>query len=132
MCGKTEYAKSLASCPEQALELNSEHCEHPDLRAFCPGTHKLVLFDEATATLVLHHKKLFQGPAAVLRLGTSGANMYSYSVWLNGIMLVVGSNTWSDELDNLRRKDAEWLQRNSVHVVINSPLWVPTSSSSAS
>ena len=73
--------------------------------------------------MVLNHKKLFQGPAATLRLGTSGTNMYSYSVWLNGIMLVVCSNTWSHELNQLRQVDAAWLQRNSAHVIVHQPLW---------
>ena len=123
-CGKTEYARSLAGDPGALLELNCSKTDHVDLRAFCPGRHRLVLFDEAKTRLVLDHKKVFQGQAVDIQLGSSATNIHSYNVWLYGIMLVVCSNTWSSELRREAEADEAWLRQNSVHVIVKGSLWL--------
>ena len=38
--------------------------------------------------------------------------------------MIVTSNTWSEELRKLDSGDRAWLVANSVHVLVNSNLWV--------
>ena len=113
--GKTQYAKSLAGEP-CTLEVNCANCIEPDLRDFNPAIHKAIVFDEASASLVLRHKKLFQGGVEEVTMSSSATNMYSYTVWVYGCMLIVTSNHWERDLAELSEEDANWLRGNSIVV----------------
>ena len=122
--GKTQYATSLVG-PGKALDLNCASCPEPDLRDFDPATHELILFDEASAKMVVAQKKLFQGPAVVVVLGCSGTNCHAYKVWVYGVRMVVSSNRWDVELQTMPSSDADWLRSNSVFVQVTEQLWLP-------
>eukprot|EP00975_Prorocentrum_lima_P036053 7584645-Prorocentrum_lima.AAC.1 len=62
-----------------------------------------ILFDEASAHLVLENKKLFQGPPAVLQLGQTTTNSFGLSTC--GKKLFITSNTWSREVDKCSATD---------------------------
>jgi hypothetical protein len=126
-CGKTEYARALARTPDSLVELNCADVEHVDLRAFSPSHHDLILWDECSPSLVLRHKKLFQGQAAEIQLGQTNTSVHSYTVFPWNCKMVVCSNLWSEQLRRLCREDEDWLVKNSVHVKVTGPLWVPSS-----
>ena len=125
--GKTVYATTLAEVG-RTLELNCASTVEPDLRAFRPDLHTCVVFDEASCEMVLRCKKLFQAPDQWVSMSHSQTNCHSYQVWMHGCMLIVCSNRWSQELTRLSECDRSWLVQNSVHVQVDSPLWVDTDS----
>jgi hypothetical protein len=103
--------------------MNCAHTVHPDLRGYVAEQHHVLLFDEGTANMVINNKKLFQAPAVDIQLGSSATNVHSFTVWVYGKKLVVCSNTWSRELDQMVHEDVRWLEANSVHVRVTGPLW---------
>jgi len=121
--GKTQFATSLVPAGK-ALELNCASCPEPDLRDFEPAVHELILFDEASARMVVAQKKLFQGPAVEVVLGCSGTNCHAYKVWVHGVRMVVSSNRWDTELLVMPASDADWLRSNSVFVQVTEQLWL--------
>lgn len=123
--GKTVFAMSLLG-PEVSLEVDCAATEYPDLRMYDEDRHKVVFFDEASTSLVLKHKKLFQCPASLVTLGSSATNCHSYQVWFHGVRVVIASNKWSEELEQCSPADREWLTRNSVYVRVTGPLWETT------
>ena len=127
--GKTLFCRSLSldigGC---LLEVDCASAETPDLSAFEPGRHRMVLCDEASATLVLRYKKLFQASASLVKLATSKTDCHAYEVWAHRVMFVITSNRWQAELNKLLYEDAEWLTRNSVYVRVQQPLWLQSAS----
>ena len=121
--GKTQFSSSL-SPSNGCLELDCAGSTSPDLRLLDALRHDTVLFDEASAALVLANKKLFQASASYVTLASSGTNCHSYQVWMWAKRLVVSSNRWSMELAQVPSADRDWLVANSVHVMVNEPLWV--------
>ena len=123
--GKTEFVRALAG-PSRTLELNCANCgTSPDLRQHCALTHKVVLFDEAPASLVAANRKLFQAPCCWVDLGHSPTGRDVYRVFLNDSLLVVCSNGWSRQcMQGLAPDDREWLVANSVHVVLDEPMFL--------
>ena len=65
--------------------------------------------------MVIDQKLLFQAPNKWIELGMSQTNCHSYRVFVSGIMMVICSNTWSDDLRDMRRDDKEWLKENCYH-----------------
>ncbi len=124
--GKTIWAKCLFDDSQAVLEIICASCPEPDLRDFRPSTHKAILFDDASAEMVLRQKKLFQAPPTAVRLGCSTTNCHAYDVFVSGVAMIIASNTWKSDLAQLGRKeDAEWLKKNSIVVEVGSqPLWV--------
>ena len=124
--GKTEFVRALAG-PSRTLELNCANCGNsPDLRQHCALTHKVVLFDEAPPSLVASNRKLFQAPCCWVDLGHSPTGRDVYRVFLNDSLLVVCSNGWSRQcMQGLAPDDREWLVANSVHVVVDEPMFLP-------
>ena len=121
--GKTEYVRSLHGA-SRTLELNCASCgTSPDLRQHNPEVHRLVLFDEGSPEMVLHNRKVFQAPAAILDLGHSPTGRDVYRVWLNDSVLVVNSNRWSADVRKQSVEDREWLEANQVLVVVTTPMW---------
>jgi len=121
---KTEYARGLVQDSAHVYELNcANQREHVDLRGLVPGQHRMILFDEADPELILCNKKVVQGQACMIQLGVSATARFSYSVFPWGIMMVVCSNTWSMRLRQLLGEDSNWIRANSIHIVVNAPLW---------
>ena len=118
--GKTEFCKSLSPC---LLEVDCSNAESPDLKEYQPKQHTAVLFDEASAKMVIRYKKLFQSGAFWVTCCGSSTNMFSYKVWVHRKMLIVSSNKWSFEVDAMPKTDADWLSANSVVVKVDSPLF---------
>ena len=123
--GKTQFAKGIDG-PEKTLEVNCARCVEPNLRELLqgPGGHTAVLLDEAKATMILGMKKVVQGPPALVGLASSGTNCHAYNVWVHNVKMIVCSNTWTSELAELSAEDAWWLIDNSVHVTVDSKLWL--------
>jgi hypothetical protein len=125
--GKTEFVRALAG-PSRTLELNCANCANsPDLRQHCALTHKVVLFDEAPPSLVAANRKLFQAPCCWVDRGHSPTGRDVYRVFLNDSLLVVCSNGWSRQCmqPSMAPDDREWLVANSVHVVVDEPMFLP-------
>ena len=75
--------------------------------------------------MVLANRKLFQAPAAWVDLGHSPTGRDVYRVFLNEAVLVVCSNGWSAQCEQLQSDDdKEWLQKNSVLVIIHGPMYI--------
>ena len=123
--GKTQWGRNMYGDPSRVLEVNCASCPEPDLREFRVFYHKGILFDEASCAMVLRQKKLFQAPAVPVTLGCSTTNCHAYSVFVSGIGLMIASNTWMAELDQLAcDEDRKWLMANSILVQVTSPLYV--------
>ncbi len=108
---------------DKTLELNCASTKEPDSREFLENRHTAIVFDEAEPGMVLRHKKLFQGPAALVSMASSATNCHIYSVWLNGVKLIICSNNWHLKLTEVAAVDAEWLNKNSVHVFQMQRMW---------
>jgi len=122
--GKSQFVRSLTAAGRTYEADCSGQCLEPDLRGFSKLTHDVLFFDEASAELVLANKKLFQASSSVVQMARSSTNCHSYQVWAWRIKMVVCSNRWSYELDQLPHVDPSWLIENSVHVKVTEPLWV--------
>ena len=123
MLGNTRYALSLVPTG-RALELNCVTGHEPDLRGYDPTENDLKLLDLMPASWILQHKKLMQCPPALVQLGTSATNAFSYQVWVHQKLLVICTNTWFEELVKLGEGDRNWLLSNSVVVHVTEPLYV--------
>jgi hypothetical protein len=122
-CGKPEYARALSKGVGYYIELNCADTDHVDLRAFSPGQHDLILWDECSPGLVLKNKKLFQGQAVDIQLGQTNTSKDAYVVFPWNCKMVVCSNLWTEQLRALTVLDYDWIVKNSVHVQIKGPLW---------
>ena len=123
MLGKTLFALSLAPVG-RSLELNCVTGNEPDLREYDATQVDLILLDEMSAYGIVRQKKLMQCPPALVQLGASATNAFSYKVWVHQKMIVVSTNTWFEELEEMQDGDRDWLTYNSVVVSVHSPLWV--------
>ena len=122
--GKTSFAKHITGDPTEVLEVNCANCPEPDLRDFDCNVHRAILYDEANPQLVLSQRRLFQSPTCLLDMGCSQTNCHKYQVFVSGTMMIVCSNTWSEQVDQLEHEgDAEWLQSNSIVVHVRERLF---------
>ena len=124
--GKTRFVQStLVDRPAEALVLDCADAVVPALKGnFVREEHKLVMFDEAHAAMIIRCKKLFQANINPTSYGSSPTNAFLHTVWLHGVKLVVGSNVWRDELEALPAAQREWIQANSVYIYVDEPLWI--------
>ena len=121
--GKTQFALQIKGA-FRTLEVNCAQClKEPDLRAYEHGRHEAIIFDEAHCQMVVNCKRLFQAPPAMVQMASSATNCFGYSVCVHRVLLIVCSNKWKVELDELPRADADWLERNSVYVAVIAPMW---------
>ena len=121
--GKTEYVKHLYG-REHTLELNCACSEHVQLRDFDATIHKCIFWDEARPKLIASQRKLFQCPAAWIDLGgDSNTGAFTYRVWVNYAVMVIGSNCWTERLEQLPFSDAAWIMANQVLVRVTEPLY---------
>ena len=122
--GKTLFCRSRSLGSGELLELDCAGADTPDLTAFEFGRHTMILCDEASSSMVLRYKKLFQASASYCVLGSSKTNCHAYEVWPHAVKFVVASNRWKAELDKFPAEDSSWLCANSVYVYVDRPLWV--------
>ena len=123
--GKTSFAKHITGSASEVLEVNCSACPEPDLRNFDPEQHRGILFDEASPSMVLSQRRLFQAPPCWIDLGCSTTNCHKYQVWVSGMMLMVTSNSWTQQVRELKHAgDRQWLDANSLVVNVHEPLWV--------
>ena len=120
--GKTVYARSLFGA-DHTYETNCSGVLEPDMREYDVLRHRCVVFDEASVHLVLKHKKLFQAPPAEISLGHSATGMYVYRIWVWNVALIVTSNVWTTELEQLAEEDREWLEGNAILIQCSQPLY---------
>ena len=121
--GKTLYCTALRG-RRLTVDVNCAGVTtEPDLRSFRPGHHAALLFDEASAQMVLRNKKLFQAPVASVQMAQSSTNCHSYAVNVHQVLLMVCSNRWQKELDELCPEDRGWLEQNQIYVQVTEPLW---------
>ena len=122
--GKTQYVLNLFG-HDSCIETNCSSAPEPDLREFDSTKHRAILFDEATCSLVLRNKKLFQASASFVQLGCSMTNCHKYEIWAHQTYMVVTSNTWSAELSMLPAQgDKDWLTVNSVHLMATDVMYL--------
>ena len=126
--GKSLCSRSLSPCREKYLEVDCSGTEFPDLRAYKALQHTYVLFDEASPSLIVRNKKLFQASASLCKLGSSPTNQNAYDVWFHQVRVIVASNKWAWELKSMSHEDASWVQENSVYVRVDGPLWIESPS----
>ena len=124
--GKTRYVQgALVANPMQALILDCGDAVVPALQDnYVWGEHKVIMFDEAHAEMIVRCKKVFQSGMNYVQIGSSPTNCFLNTFVLFGVKMVIGSNTWSLELEKLADDDKEWIKQNSVHVFVDRPLWI--------
>ena len=122
--GKTQFAHSLASAPGAALDINMASAPEPDLRDYRSELHEVIIMDEITPEKVLAQKKLFQAGPSEVGLAASATSCHAYKVWVWRKRFVCCSNIWRQRVRQLCDEDQEWINANSVLVVVSEPLWV--------
>ena len=100
----------------------------PPLRAFDLALHSLILFDEASVGMVLKNRRLFQAPNVPVTIGTSPTNQAAYDVFLHHTMLVLCSNSWTQQLLTTPAGEAAWITANQVLVSVTEPMFAASSS----
>lgn len=118
--GKTEYVKALHGAAA-TYECDCSNTATPDLKEYSWSNHKVVLFDEASPSMVLQNKKLFQAHISPAILGQTTTGHYSYKVWVWRRLLVVTTNSW--DLSGLAPADQAWLNANSCVVKVDLKLY---------
>ncbi|CAJ1460246.1 unnamed protein product [Effrenium voratum] len=113
--GKTIFGCSLSG-PGKTLVVDCGSADQPDLRPFNPLVHETIIFDECRASTVANNRKIFQGTTQNVALGHSATNIFTYSVWLHGVKMVVTSNRWHEDVAELPASDQAWLQHNAIVV----------------
>ena len=81
-------------------------------------------FAEAHVAMVVRCKKLFQASVDPTTYGSSATNAFIHTVWMRGIKLVIASNCWKQELENVAPEVRNWITENSVYVYVDTPLWI--------
>ena len=114
--GKSSWAFWLKNDPDKVFYVNCANCMEPDLRKFNWLKHKIILLDEASPQMVINQKLLMQCPPCLVKLGQSSTNCHAYDVFVSGIMMIICSNTWASDVENLRKKgDRDWIMENQVY-----------------
>ena len=122
--GKTAFGRSKCPVGQEVLEINCAAGGEPDLRSYKYGQHGLILCDEIEAEAVAGQRKLFQGGTAIVQLGTSPTNIHVYTVFVHRVRIICASNNWMASLERLSADDRAWIEKNSVYVFCDTPLWV--------
>ena len=121
--GKTAFARSKCPAGQRILEINCAAGGEPDLRPYKHGHHGLILCDEIEAEAVAAQRKLFQAGTAFVQLGTSPTNIHVYMVFVHRVRIVCASNNWLASLARLTEDDRAWIEKNSIYVRCDAPLW---------
>jgi hypothetical protein len=125
--GKSCFAKSLFKSVADFLQVGCICDTMPCLKDFESEENPKVgiIFDEATAKMVVKVRQFFQGGNDKVQLAQSATNVAAYKVNVHGTPLILTSNTWEEECLELRKGDQEWLATNSVVLKVVGPLWEP-------
>ena len=126
--GKSQFACSLASHGSVCF-CDCQSAQQPDLRSFRPLQDEVIVMDEASPSLVIRNKRLFQAPAEWVQLGLSATNMYSYRQWVHRTKIVVCCNDWIAGLNVLSASEKKWIHDNSRYHFEDDKLWIPHSAS---
>ena len=122
--GKTSFAEHITGDPSEVFEVNCSACPEPDLRELDSDKHKAILFDEASPSMVLSQRRSFQAPPCFVDLRCSATNCHKYQVFVPGMMMMVASNPWTQQVVALKHAgDRQWLGANSFVVNVMEPLW---------
>ena len=121
--GKTEFIKAQFG-PDRTLELNAAGMTHPCLTEYHSDQHLCILWDEAEASLISENCKLFQCPAAFVKLGFSPTGAMCYTVMFNKSVMVINSNRWHEQLAKLEPGDRDWVEKNQAMIEVTEPLWI--------
>lgn len=114
--GKSSWAFWLKNDPSKVFYVNCANCMEPDLRKFNWLTQKIILLDEASPEMVINQKLLMQCPPCLVKLGQSSTNCHAYDVFVSGIMMIICSNTWCSDVDNMPKAgDRKWIRDNQVY-----------------
>lgn len=107
--GKSSFARSLVSEP-------FIHVAGVSWASYNAAVHTGIIFDDCfdMTPYILKYKALFQC-SGVASTNTSATNCYALDVDTAGKMMIVCSNSPSDD---------EWIVSNSFQVVIDQPVWV--------
>ena len=115
--GKTTFCKQLVDGIDEYMEINCAGltCQ-PNLRPITPKV-KLINFDEASVSWALSQKKILQGPDMPVTMGDSATGCHSYTVELNGLLMVICSNNWLSELEAYDEDgpEREYISKNFVY-----------------
>ena len=129
--GKTQMAQSRLGA--RTLVVNCHGVLDPDLRRFKGyPRHDAILLDEGGPKMLAKHRDLLQASRRDITLGHSGTNMYTYTVNLFRVKILITSNEWYEELSALPQSDQDWINGNTVMVDIDGPCWVEEEPSEAS
>ena len=116
---------ALVNHPSHALKLDCADAVVPALKDnFSRVDHTFIMFYEAHAEMTIRGKKVFQAGMNLVTYGTRPNNINVTHAWLHGIKLVIGSHVWLEELERLKPYDRQLVEDNSVHVVVDAPMWV--------
>ena len=112
---KSTWAKGVEGDESKVYYVNAAACLEPDLRKYNFFKHSVILFDEASPKMVINQKVLFQASPQWIKLGQSTTNCYSYDVFVSGVKMIICSNSWAEDLEEMKPEDREWLQENSIY-----------------
>lgn len=119
--GKTQFALSLFG-RTQTLVCNCQGKEEPNVTKFDRARHKAILYDEATAGMVVKNKQMFQAGVEGTWICESRCQQFARWKWLYQVAMIVSTNVW--EYDALSSEEAAWLQDNSVVFHVKEKLFV--------
>ena len=114
--GKSSWVFWCCNDPSKVFYVNCANCMEPDLRKFNWMQHKVILLDEASPQMVINQKLLMQCPPCLVKLGQSSTNCHAYDVFVSGIMMIICSNTWEDDVNAMYKKgDRDWIRENQIY-----------------
>ena len=119
--GKTSKAMSLF--PGRTLKVCCGSCPPgilPSVADFRRGLHKAIVFDEVRMDQVLRHREFFQANSYKQSLGHSATNMFTYSVFIYQVALILCTNEWNMSSTEFLPSDLEWIGANQVLVTLPS------------
>lgn len=104
--GKTFYARQLAEKKEFFFETNCAGKKEPDVTGLCATKHRIALFDECHAEVVL-------------------SNRWAKRVNTWGLGIVVASNNWEAQVAAIPSPEGRaWLKDNTLVINVARPLWI--------
>ena len=120
--GKTMYARSLFPIGS-VLELNCSGVSCCILTSFCAATHKCILWDEASPSLVCNNRKVFQHQDVPTDLGHSPTGAHVIRVFLGFSCSIITSNSWAADVKKMSESEQKWLAGNTCYLHVKGPLW---------
>ena len=82
---------------------------------------KAILFDEIRTDQVLTFRELFQANQYLQQLGSSVCNLYTYSVWVYHIAMILCTNNFDLNNKSVSEAERSWLKKNAIVVQLSTP-----------